>query len=118
MAKKGAKKMEKKDLPAQAGVKKIRVRPLGDRVLVKPEAAEEMTAGGIIIPDTAKSDKPERGIVVALGDGKISDEGRRIPMHVAVGDKVMFGKYGYDEIKIDGEEYLLISESNIVAILK
>lgn len=111
MAKKD-KKAEKKE------VKKIRVRPLGDRVLVKPEAAEDKTPGGIIIPDTAKTDKPERGVVVTVGDGKFNDEGRRIPLHVSVGDKVMFGKYGYDEIKIDGEEYLLVSEANILAILK
>ena len=110
--KKSVEKVEKKE------VKKIRVRPLGDRVLVKPEAVEEVTAGGIIIPDTARNEKPEKGIVVAVGDGKISDEGRRLPMHVSVGDKIMFGKYGYDEIKIDGEEYLIIKEESIIAILK
>ncbi len=90
--------------------------PYGDRVLVKPQAAEATTAFGIIIPDTAK-EKPETGVVVAVGPGKKSDTGATVPMSVKVGDKVMFSKYGFDEIKLAGVEYYLISESNILAIL-
>ncbi len=98
--------------------KNLRIRPLGDRVVVQPEKFEEKTAGGIIIADTARDEKPEKGMVVAVGDGKMSDEGRVLPMRVRVGDRVMFSKYGYDEIKINGEMYIIISESNVVAILK
>ncbi|MBI2048669.1 MAG: co-chaperone GroES [Parcubacteria group bacterium] len=98
--------------------KKIGVKPLGDRVVVRPEKFEEKTAGGIIIPDTARQEKPEKGFVVAVGEGKMSDDGRVLPMRVKVGDKVMFSKYGYDEVKIDGEDYFIVSESTIVAILK
>lgn len=99
--------------------KKLRIAPLGDRVVVEPEKFEEKTAGGIIIPDTARSsEKPEKGIVVAVGEGKMNDDGRVLPTRVKVGDKVMFSKYGYDEIKVDGIEYFIISESNIVAIIK
>ena len=98
--------------------KPLRIRPIGDRVVVRPEKLEEKTAGGIIIPDTARTEKPEKGIVVAVGDGKMNEDGRMLPMRVRVGDRVMFSKYGYDEIKINGEEYFIISESNIIAVLK
>ena len=98
--------------------KKLRVVPLGDRVVVEPEKFEERTAGGIIIPDTARQEKPEKGTVVAVGEGKMNDDGRVLPMRLKVGDKVMFSKYGFDEIKIDGIEYFIIAEANIVAILK
>jgi len=100
--------------------KKVSVMPLGDRVLVKPtDAAEEQTlASGIIIPDTAKKEKPETGKVVAVGQGKRGDDNELIPMSVKVGDTVMFSKYGYDEVKIEDEEYYIVSESNILAIIK
>ena len=93
--------------------------PLGDRVLVRPLSGEEVgttTSFGIIIPDTAK-EKPEQGIVVAVGAGKKTDEGKTVPISVRVGDKVMFNKYGYDEVKVEGVEYFIVSESNILAVL-
>jgi len=96
------------------------VTPLGDRVLVKPISAEEAgstTSFGIIIPDTAK-EKPEQGRVIAVGAGKKTDDGSVVPVSVAVGDKVMFSKYGYDEIKVGGVEYYIIREESILAILK
>lgn len=114
-----AKKAKKTTKAAEKQVdQKIRVRPMGDRVVVRPEKFEEKTAGGIIIPDTARNEKPEKGIVVAVGEGKMNDDGRMLPMRVMVGDKVMFSKYGYDEVKIDGEDYLIVSEANIIAVLK
>ncbi len=93
--------------------------PLGDRVLVRPtEAADEKSPSGIIIPDTAKKEKPETGEVIAVGPGKRGDDNELIPMGVKVGDQIMFSKYGYDELKVEGEEYYIVSESNILAILK
>lgn len=98
---------------------KINLQPLGDRVLVKPEEVEDKKSpGGIIIPDTAQKEKPERGRVVAVGPGKRGDGGELIPVSVKVGDTVMFSKYGYDEIKIDEEEYYIVSESNILGVIK
>ena len=91
--------------------KKLSVTPLHDRVIVKAAAAEEKTAGGIIIPDTAK-EKPQRGVVVAVGTGK-KDE----PMTVKVGDNVLYGKYAGTEITVDGKEYLIMRESDIYAIV-
>lgn len=96
----------------------VPVRPLGDRVIVKPLSAEELgtkTASGIIIPDTVK-EKPEQGKVIAVGPGKF-DDGVRVPMSVKPGDRVLFSKYGYDEVKIDAQEYYVVSESNILAII-
>ena len=90
--------------------------PYGDRVLVKPKAAEEMTSFGIIIPDSTK-EKPEQGVVVAVGEGRVSPDGTLVPMRVKAGDTIMFNKYGFDEIKIDGTEYYLIREDNITYIL-
>lgn len=98
----------------------VPVRPLADRVVIKPLSPEEMgttTPSGIIIPDTAK-EKPEQGKVVAVGPGRMNEDGdARVPMSVKVGDKVMFSKYGFDEVKIGGVEYYIISESNILAVL-
>jgi len=90
---------------------KVNITPLADRVLVEPAAAEQKTAGGIIIPDTAK-EKPQKGNVVAIGPGK-KDE----PMTVKVGDSVLYGKYAGTEITIDGENYLIMRESDIVAVI-
>ena len=99
--------------------KKMKVTPLADRVLVKPfEAADEKTPSGIIIPDTAKQEKPERGRVVAVGEGKRNENGDVMPLRVKVGDTVIFSKYGYDEVKIDDENYYIIAESGILAIIK
>ncbi len=91
-------------------------RPLHDRVLVRRIEAEEKTAGGIIIPDTAK-EKPQQGEVIAVGPGKVSDEGKRIEPEVKVGDKVLYGKYSGTEVTIDGEQYLILRESDVLAIV-
>ncbi len=98
---------------------KVSVTPVGDRVLLKPiEPKDDKSPGGIIIPDTAKTEKPERGRVIAVGPGKRGDDNELIPVSVKVGDTVIFSKYGYDEVKIDDEEYYIISESNILAVVK
>lgn len=93
------------------------VQPLADRVLVKRiEEEEQKTSGGIYIPDTAK-EKPQRGKVIAVGPGRMTDDGKRLPMDVKVGDEILFGKYAGSDIKIDGEEYLIIKEDEIYAII-
>ena len=94
----------------------IKLKPLGDRVVVKPAAAEEKTAGGIILPDTVK-EKPVEGTIVAAGPGKVADDGKVIKMEVKVGDKVLYGKYSGTEVTINGEEYLIMRESDIFGIL-
>lgn len=97
------------------------VLPLGDRVLIRPLTPEEsgtVSAFGIIIPDTVDKEKPEQGIVVAVGPGKKNEDGKAIPVAVSVGDKVMFSKYGYDELKVGGKEYFILAEQNILAVLK
>lgn len=99
--------------------KKISVQPLGDRVLVRPELdADEKSPSGIIIPDSARKEKPERGEVVAVGEGRRTDRGEVIPLRVEVGQTVMFSKYGFDEVKIDDETFYIVSEANILAIIK
>jgi chaperonin GroES len=95
---------------------KPKIRPLGEKVLLKRLEAEETTAGGIVLPDTAK-EKPKRGTIVALGDGKLLDDGSRAKFQVSKGDKVLFSSYAGQEIKVDGEEYLLMDESDILAVL-
>src|SRR6516165_5457147 len=92
------------------------LKPLGDRVVVRKLDAEEKTAGGIVLPDTAK-EKPQQGEVLAVGPGKFDDKGVRQPMEVKVGDKVLFAKYSGTEVKIDGVEYLILSERDILAIV-
>ena len=94
--------------------KKIKVRPLDDRVVVAPMEAEEVTAGGIVLPDTAK-EKPQRGAIVATGPGRLLDSGERGELSVKEGDEVIYGKYGGSEIEIDGEEYKILRESDILA---
>jgi chaperonin GroES len=94
----------------------MNIKPLADRVVVKPIEEEEKKQGGIIIPDTAK-EKPQKGEVVAVGPGKVDDNGKRVPMEVKVGDKVLFGKYAGTEVEIDGEQYLIMRESDILAII-
>ncbi len=93
-----------------------KIRPLGDRVVVKPIQKEEVTKSGIVLPDTAK-EKPQRGQVVAVGPGRLTDDGKRLPMEVKVGDEVLFAKYAGTELKIDDEEFLILSEKDILAIL-
>lgn len=95
---------------------KPKLNPLSDRVIVKPAEAEEKTRGGIILPDTAK-EKPVEGTVVATGPGKVADNGEVVKMTVKVGDKVLYGKYSGTEVTIDGEEYLIMRESDIFAIV-
>ncbi|MCS7280309.1 MAG: co-chaperone GroES [Desulfobacterota bacterium] len=95
----------------------MKVRPLHDRVLVIRIQEEEKTKGGIIIPDSAK-EKPQEGKVVAVGDGKYLDNGTKIPLSVKVGDRVLFGKYAGTEIKIEGEEHLILREDDILAIVE
>lgn len=98
--------------------KKFKFTPLGDRLVVMPSEreGEKKLASGIIIPETVDKEKPASGTVVAVGPGKYED-GERIPMQVKVDDKVLFSKYGYDEVKIDGQEYYILSESNILGIV-
>ncbi len=93
----------------------LNVRPLHDRILVRRMAEEEKTPGGIIIPDTAK-EKPQRGEVVATGKGRVTEDGRTLPLEVKVGDKVLFGKYAGTELKLDGVEYLMIREDDILGV--
>ena len=93
---------------------KLKVRPLDDRVVVEPVAAEEKTAGGIVLPDTAK-EKPQRGKVLAVGPGKLLDNGQRAQLSVAVGDEVIYGKYGGTDIEVNGEEVKILRESDILA---
>ena len=95
----------------------MQLRPLGDRVLVKPEKAEQKTASGLYISSGAQ-EKPQRGEVNAVGAGKLDDKGERIPVDVKVGDVVIYGKYGGNEVKIDGEEYLLMRDSDIYAVVE
>jgi len=93
---------------------KIKIRPLDDRVVVEPVEAEETTAGGIVLPDTAR-EKPQRGVVVAVGPGRLLDSGERGELSVAVGDEVIYGKYGGSDIEINGEEVKILRESDILA---
>ena len=95
----------------------MKIRPLHDRVIVKREDEEETTKGGIIIPDTAK-EKPVEGKVIAVGDGKVADDGKKIPLEVKAGDKILFGKYAGTEIQIEGEENLIMREDDIIAIVE
>jgi chaperonin GroES len=95
---------------------KINLTPLADRVIVKPSEAEETTKGGIILPDTAK-EKPIEGTIVAAGPGKVTDDGKTVKMGVKVGDKVLYGKYSGTEVTVGGEEYLIMRESDIFAIV-
>jgi len=95
----------------------MNLKPLGDRVIVKPKEAEEVTKGGIIVPDTAK-EKPVEGTIIAVGPGRVSDDGKTIPMELKQGDKILYGKYSGTEIKINDEEHLIMRESDVYAIIK
>jgi chaperonin GroES len=95
----------------------MKIRPLQDRVIVKRIEEEEKTKGGIIIPDTAK-EKPQEGKVVAVGKGKVNDDGKLTPLDVKVGDKILFGKYSGSEIKLNGEEHLIMREDDILGIVE
>lgn len=93
------------------------LKPLGDRVLVKPDAAEQKTASGLYIASNAQ-EKPQRGTVVAVGAGKLNDKGERLPIDVKVGDQVFYGKFGGTEVKVEGEDYLLLRADDIYAVIE
>jgi chaperonin GroES len=114
--KKVSKKAQKSKKPSKSN---FGIIPLGDRILLKPFSEEETktTASGIIIPDTVSKEKPEQGKVIAVGDGKWED-GKKVPMSVKVGDKVVFSRYGYEEVKYEGVEYYILKEENILAVIK
>jgi len=95
----------------------MKIRPLGDRVLIKRVAEEEKTKGGIIIPDTAK-EKPQEGKVIAVGKGKRNEDGKVTPLDVKAGDRILFGKYSGTEIRLDGEEHLIVREEDILGIVE
>jgi len=95
----------------------MKIKPLADRILVKREEPSETVRGGIIIPDTAK-EKPQEGRVMAAGPGKIDENGKRVPMEVKKGDRILMGKYAGTEVKIDGEEHLILREDDVLAIIQ
>ena len=97
--------------------KKLNIRPLHDRLIVKRLSEEQKTKGGIIIPDTAK-EKPQEGEVIAVGNGKILEDGKKLALDVKVGDKILFSKYSGTEIKVEGEEYLIMREEDVQAIIQ
>ena len=94
----------------------LTIRPLGDRVVIKPANKEEVSAAGVILPDTAK-EKPQKGTIVAVGPGRVLDNGTRQALEVAVGEEVLYAKYAGTEVKLEGEEYLILSEKDILAIV-
>ncbi|MHB0912841.1 MAG: co-chaperone GroES [Armatimonadota bacterium] len=93
------------------------LKPLGDRIVVKPTAAEEVTKGGIVLPDTAK-ERPQEGEVIAVGSGKTLDTGTLVPMEVKVGDKIIYSKYGGTQVKIDGEEYVILRQDDVLSVIE
>ena len=95
----------------------MKLKPLGDRVVVKAAPHEEKTKGGLVLPDTVK-EKPIEGIVIAVGAGKVNDDGKRTPIDLKVDDRVIYSKYSGTEVKLDGEEYLVISERDILAVVE
>jgi len=101
---------------AKATAHASKLRPLGDRVVVQPSAREEMTKSGIVLPDTAK-EKPQEGTIIAAGPGRILEDGKREAMDVKTGDKVLYAKYAGTEFKVDGEDLLIVSQKDILAIL-
>ncbi|MEK7287487.1 MAG: co-chaperone GroES [Elusimicrobiota bacterium] len=104
-------------MAVEAVLTKVKIRPMGDRVLVRPLEAKEQQRGGIIIPDTAK-EKPQEGQVVAAGKGKYSDEGKLLPVELKAGDRVLYGKYSGTEIKLDGAEHLIMHQDDVLGILE
>jgi len=99
-----------------ASKSKTQLRPMGDRVVIRPAAREETTRSGIVLPDTSK-EKPQRGEIIAVGPGRVSDEGKQIPMEVKVGDTVLFAKYAGTEFKLEDDELLILSEKDVLAIV-
>ena len=95
----------------------MKIRPLGDRILVKREEPSDTVKGGIIIPETAK-EKPQEGKVVAVGPGKLDDDGKRVPLEVKKGDRILMGKYSGTEVKIDGDEHIIMREDDVLAVIE
>ena len=95
----------------------FRIRPLADRVVVKPQEKEERTRGGIFLPDTASKEKPQEGTIMAVGEGKLDDNGKRTPVAVKAGDRVLFAKYAGTEVKIEDDDYLILAEKDILAVV-
>jgi len=96
----------------------FRIRPLADRVVIKPQEREEKTRGGLFLPDTASKEKPQEGQVMAVGEGRVDDHGKRVPVSVKPGDRVLFAKYAGTEIKLDDEDYLILAEKDILAVVQ
>jgi len=94
----------------------VSLQPLEDRIVVKPSEGEEMTASGLVIPDTAK-EKPQEGEVLAVGPGRVDDSGNRVPLDISVGDKVIYSKYGGTEVKLDGDDLLVLSARDVLAVV-
>ena len=97
--------------------KDFSLKPLEDRIVVKPSEGEETTSSGLVIPDTAK-EKPQQGKVLAVGNGRVNDDGKRVPLDVRSGNLILFGKYAGQEIKLDGEEYLIMKEDDVLAVIE
>jgi chaperonin GroES len=95
----------------------VNIRPLHDRVVVQRVEQEEQVRGGIIIPDTAK-EKPQQGTVIAVGNGKVKDDGKRVPLDVKAGDRILFGKYAGQEVKLEGQEFLIMNEDDVLAVIE
>jgi chaperonin GroES len=102
---------------SKRGIGLMKIRPLHDRILIERLEEKEGKKGGIIIPDTAK-EKPQEGKVIAVGNGKVTDEGKKVPLDVKAGDKILFGKYSGSEVKLDDKEYLIMREEDVLAILE
>jgi chaperonin GroES len=119
MKKKSKPKAKKKTIKKVIKKSDSKITPLGDRILLKPFSQDEMktTSSGIIIPDTVSKEKPEQGVVIAVGEGRW-ESGKRVPMPVKVGDKVVFSRYGYEEVKLEGVEYYILKEENILAVIR
>ena len=96
---------------------KLKITPMGANILVKPSSPEKYSLGGILLPEESEGEKPQKGEVVALGAGRLSMDGRRLPFSVKVGDTVIFKKYSPDEVEVDGEEYLIMDEDSILAVI-
>jgi chaperonin GroES len=96
----------------------FRIRPLGDRVVIKPAERKEQTESGIFLPDTATKERPQEGTVLAVGEGRRDDSGKLVPMSLSVGDKVLFAKYSGTEVKLDDEDYLILAEKDVLGIIQ
>ncbi|MDA7951770.1 MAG: co-chaperone GroES [Pirellulaceae bacterium] len=116
MATKSTKAKSKKSQNKKAATPKLRLQPLGDRVVVRRDESEEVTQGGILLPDSAK-DKPARGIILSVGEGRLLDDGQRGELQVHEGDRVLFTSYAGETFKVDDEEYLLMREDDILAVI-